>query len=199
VVERRTNTREQIRTVALELFAEHGYAGTSLREIAERLGVSKAAVYYHFSTKEDILASLLEDFLVQLDELIAWTAEQPRSAETRRAALERYAKLLAGRKTDLARFMQEGQSAIRELAAGLEVRKHVEQFLALLAAPDDSPEGRLRAQVALVSLHLAAFGPLGPAPCDGEPAAPEDRTELRAAGMRVAADVLAGIDAGGPR
>ncbi len=128
-----------------------------------------------------------------------WTAAQPRSAETRRAALERYAKLLAGRKTDLARFMQEGQSAIRELAAGLEVRKHVEQFLALLAAPDDSPEGRLRAQVALVALHLAAFGPLAPTTCGGQAAAPEDRTELRAAGLRVATDVLAALDADAPR
>lgn len=197
--ERRTNTREQIQTVALEMFAERGYAGTSLREIAERLGVTKAAVYYHFPTKEDILAGLLQDFLAQVDELIAWTAAQPRSAETRRAALERYAKLLAGRKTDLARFMQEGQSAIRELAAGLEVRKHVEQFLALLAAPDDSPEGRLRAQVALVALHLAAFGPLAPTACAGEAAAPEDRTELRAAGLRVATDVLAALDAEAPR
>ena len=197
--ERRTNTREQIRAVALEMFAERGYAGTSLREIAERLGVTKAAVYYHFSTKEDILASLLEDFLAQLDELIAWTATQPRSAETRRAALERYAQLLAGRKTDLARFMQEGQSAIRELAAGLEVRKHVEQFLVLLAAPDDSSEGRLRAQVALVALHLAAFGPMGPAAGDEGVAAPGDRTAQRAAGLRIAADVLAGLDAGVPQ
>ena len=198
MTERRTNTREQIRAVALEMFAERGYAGTSLREIAERLGVSKAAVYYHFSTKEDILASLLEDFLVQLDELIAWTAAQPRSAETRNAALERYAKLLGGRKTDLARFMQEGQSAIRELAAGLEVRKHVDHFLAMLAAPDESPEGRLRAQVALVALHLAAFGPMGPAACGDERAAP-DRSAVRAAGLRVAADVLAGLDAGAPQ
>lgn len=192
--ERRTNTREQIRSVALEMFAERGYAGTSLREIAERLGVTKAAVYYHFPTKEDILASLLEDFLGQLDELIAWTAQQPSSVETRRAALERYARLLGGPKTDLARFMQEGQSAIRELAAGLQVRKHFAQFQTLLAAPDDSAEGRLRAQVALVTLHLAAFGPLSPAAhCGGDgAAAPDDRTEVRAAGLRVAADVLAG-------
>lgn len=190
--ERRTNTREQIRRVALEMFAERGYAGTSLREIAERLGVSKAAVYYHFPTKEDILASLLEDFLTQLDALVAWTAAQPRSAHTRRTALERYAKLLAGSKTDLARFMQEGQSAIRELAAGLQIRRHFEQFLALLAAPDTSAEGRLRAQVALVALHLAAFGPLSPAADCAEPVGREDRTELRAAGLRVADDVLAG-------
>jgi AcrR family transcriptional regulator len=194
VDERRTDTREQIRVVALEMFAERGYAGTSLREIAERLGVSKAAVYYHYPTKEDILASLLEDFLAQLDELIAWTEAQPRSTDTRRAALERYAQMLGGTKTDLARFMQEGQSAIRELAAGLQVRKHFAQFQALLAAPDNSAEGRLRAQVALVTLHLAAFGPLSPAAGCGDDAtaAPADRTELRAAGLRVANDVLAG-------
>ena len=161
--ERRTDTREQIRVVALEMFAERGYAGTSLREIAERLGVTKAAVYYHFPTKEDILASLLKDFLAQLDELIAWTERQPRGTDTRRAALDRYAQMLGGPKTDLARFMQEGQSAIRELAAGLQVRKHFAQFQALLAAPDESAEGKLRAQVALVALHLAAFGPLSPA------------------------------------
>ena len=193
--ERRTNTREQIRSVALEMFAERGYAGTSLREIAERLGVTKAAVYYHFPTKEDILASLLEDFLGQLDELIAWTAAQPSSTATRRAALDRYAGLLGGPKTDLARFMQEGQSANRELAAGLQVREHFAQFQTLLAAPDDSAEGRLRAQVALVTLHLAAFGPLSPAvaTCGGDgAAAPTDRTELRAAGLRVANAVLAG-------
>jgi len=125
---------------------------------------------------------------------IAWTEAQPRSTDTRRAALERYAQMLGGTKTDLARFMQEGQSAIRELAAGLQVRKHFAQFQALLAAPDDSAEGRLRAQVALVALHLAAFGPLSPAAgCGGDgAAAPVERTDLRAAGLRVANDVLAG-------
>ena len=157
-----------------------------LREIAERLGVTKAAVYYHFPTKEDILASLLEDFLAQLDELIAWTEGQPRGTDTRRAALDRYAQMLGGPKTDLARFMQEGQTAIRELAAGLQVRKHFARFQALLAAPDESAEGGLRAQVALVALHLAAFGPLSPAAdYDGDGAAtPVDRTELRAATRR---------------
>jgi len=41
------------------LFAERGYDQTSLREIADRLGVDKAALYYHFKTKEEILASTL--------------------------------------------------------------------------------------------------------------------------------------------
>jgi len=53
-----TGTRERILDVALELFNEKGYDGTSLREIAERLGVTKAALYYHFERKEDILLEL---------------------------------------------------------------------------------------------------------------------------------------------
>ena len=47
--------------VALKLFTEQGYEATSLREIAEALGVTKAALYYHFRTKDDIVTSLIED------------------------------------------------------------------------------------------------------------------------------------------
>ena len=51
-------TRERILSVALDLFVRKGYAETSLREIAEAVGVSKAALYYHFDSKEDILLAL---------------------------------------------------------------------------------------------------------------------------------------------
>jgi AcrR family transcriptional regulator len=54
----RGSTRERILDVALELFNEQGYEKTSLREIAQRLGVTKAALYYHFERKEDILLEL---------------------------------------------------------------------------------------------------------------------------------------------
>ena len=54
----RGSTREAILDVALELFNTQGYDKTSLREIAERLGVTKAALYYHFARKEDILLEL---------------------------------------------------------------------------------------------------------------------------------------------
>ena len=58
---REPDTRSRIQEVALELFTEQGYEATSLREIAERLGVTKAALYYHFKTKDDIVCSLVED------------------------------------------------------------------------------------------------------------------------------------------
>jgi AcrR family transcriptional regulator len=52
------DTRERILDIALDLFTTQGYETTSLREIAEQLGFSKAAIYYHFKSKDDILIAL---------------------------------------------------------------------------------------------------------------------------------------------
>src|SRR5580693_702234 len=52
------STRERILDIALELFTEQGYDKTSLRDIAERLGTTKAALYYHFERKQDMLLEL---------------------------------------------------------------------------------------------------------------------------------------------
>ena len=51
-------TRERILDVAQDLFTQHGYDKTSLRDIADRLGITKAALYYYFERKEDILLEL---------------------------------------------------------------------------------------------------------------------------------------------
>src|SRR5271167_2245611 len=59
-------TRERILDIALDLFIEKGYDKTSLREIAEKLGFSKAALYYHFASKDDIL----EAFHARMHELV---------------------------------------------------------------------------------------------------------------------------------
>src|SRR3984893_4610581 len=62
----RGDTRQRIQSVALELFAEQGYEKTSLREIAERLGVTKAALYYPFKSTEDIVHSFTDDNFAEL-------------------------------------------------------------------------------------------------------------------------------------
>jgi AcrR family transcriptional regulator len=56
----RSGTRERILAIALDLFVEQGYEETSLRQIAERVGVTKAALYYHFRSKDEILLTLHE-------------------------------------------------------------------------------------------------------------------------------------------
>jgi AcrR family transcriptional regulator len=56
------STRERILAIALDLFTVQGYDKTSLRQIAEKLGFSKAAIYYHFSSKGEILLALHSRF-----------------------------------------------------------------------------------------------------------------------------------------
>jgi AcrR family transcriptional regulator len=60
-------TRDRILAVALELFEAHGYHGTSVQAIADRVGVTKAAVLYHYPSKYDILAGLAEPLLLDLE------------------------------------------------------------------------------------------------------------------------------------
>lgn len=54
------SARDEILDAAAELFAQRGYAATSTRLIAERVGIRQASLYYHFANKEKILAELLE-------------------------------------------------------------------------------------------------------------------------------------------
>ncbi|MDX6522608.1 MAG: hypothetical protein QOI17_121 [Gaiellales bacterium] len=66
-------TRERIIDAALELFTERAFAGTTLRDIAERLSLTKSSMYYHFSSKDALLDAILAPLTQSLDELTAAT------------------------------------------------------------------------------------------------------------------------------
>jgi AcrR family transcriptional regulator len=70
-------TRERILDVALELFGQQGYAGTSIADITKRLGVSKAALYYHFAAKDEILAALVAQPMSGFQALMESAAGRP--------------------------------------------------------------------------------------------------------------------------
>ena len=54
------NTKERILETALELFAQSGYLGTSMSDIASELGITKGALYKHYTSKQEILSSIVE-------------------------------------------------------------------------------------------------------------------------------------------
>jgi AcrR family transcriptional regulator len=59
------STKDRILDTALDLFVEQGFDGTSVRQIAEQVGITKAALYYYFTSKDEILMALhmrLHDF-----------------------------------------------------------------------------------------------------------------------------------------
>ncbi|MFD8977618.1 MULTISPECIES: TetR/AcrR family transcriptional regulator [Streptomyces] len=152
----RGNTRQRIQDVALELFAEQGYEKTSLREIAEHLDVTKAALYYHFKTKEDIIIGIFQDLTRPVDELIAWAREQPRTLEVREEILRRYqASLISA--YPLFRFMQENQAAIRELSIGMTFKERMLELSGLVQEPDFAVRDRVRCVSAIFTLHAGMF------------------------------------------
>jgi AcrR family transcriptional regulator len=153
--ERRSDTREKIQAVALELFAEHGYEKTSLREIAERLDVTKAALYYHFNTKEDIVVSLFDRLLADMDEIIAWLREQPRTLETRQALIQRYARLAGQWPPGMRRLIQDSKSTMRELAVGEKLHARLRMMSRLLTRPDAPAIVQLKTALALVAVNAA--------------------------------------------
>lgn len=66
----RGQARARVIDAALQLFAELGVSGTSLQMIAQRLGVTKAAVYHQFRAKEDIVLAVLDDAITEIRALV---------------------------------------------------------------------------------------------------------------------------------
>jgi AcrR family transcriptional regulator len=154
----RSDTRSKIQDVALELFGEQGYDKTSLREIAERLGVTKAALYYHFKTKEEIVTSLFQAADEGLQRLVAWAHDQEPTLAKRRELVQLYAKGIGdGRAFKLMRLIQENQHTLRELAAGMRSKNRMEELMAFLVDADASLADQLRARMSLIVMHAGMF------------------------------------------
>ena len=84
-----TDTRTRLIEVAIDLFTRHSFAGTSLQMIADELGFTKAAIYHHFRTREQLLAAVIEPMLDELGTVVE-------SAETRRTPHARAEHMLSG-------------------------------------------------------------------------------------------------------
>ncbi|MEX3100373.1 TetR family transcriptional regulator [Streptomyces sp. V2] len=154
--QRRGNTRQRIQDVALELFAEQGYEKTSLREIAERLDVTKAALYYHFKTKEEIIVSIFGDLTKPIEELIDWGAEQPHTLETKQEIVRRYSQHLADA-APLFRFMQENQATVRELQIGDAFKDRMRGLRDIIVDRDAPLTDQVRCVSAIFTLHAGMF------------------------------------------
>lgn len=178
-------TRERIKAVALELFTEQGYEKTSLREIAERLNVTKAALYYHFKSKDDIVASFVEDRLDRMDELNAWAATQPATLATRRELISRYADtMFDGAQPSVMRFFEQNQTALKSLSAGQQMRGRMLDLADALCRGDESPAAQLRAALSIFAVHTSWFAVRAPHISDDE---------RRKLALEVADELLAAI------
>jgi len=149
----RTDTRSRVQKVALELFAEQGYEKTSLREVAERLGVTKAALYYHFKSKEDIVHSFTDDYFAAIDDLVEWAKDQPRTDATRHEILHRYVGIVLGG-SEVFRFLHQNQASVQAMEAGKDrfarFRDRLDGLVDVVAGPGAPLRERVRATAAVL-------------------------------------------------
>ena len=180
----RTDTRSRVQKVALELFAEQGYEKTSLREIAERLGVTKAALYYHFPSKEAIVHSFTDDYFAEIDALLDWAQDQPRTDATRREILDRYVgTVLSG--GEVFRFLEQNRASVQAMEAGKDrfarFRGRLDALVDLLAGPGAPLRDRVRATAAVLTIGAVCHFYLQQV---------DDPDKLRAIVMEIATDLV---------
>jgi AcrR family transcriptional regulator len=187
--DRSHDTRSRLRQLALKLFAEQGYEKTSLREIAEQLGVTKAALYYYFKSKEDIVRSLVEDYVAEMDALIAWAKTQPRTPGTRAEIVRRYLHIVANG-SEVFRMLHQNQAAVSGLANAKErgelFKERMDALVDLLTEPGAPLSDQIRAASCLMSI---SFGYMHYRDRAASPA------ELEAAVLDVALELVGAIPA----
>jgi len=158
--DRNHDTRSRLRQLALKLFAEQGYEKTSLREIAEQLGVTKAALYYYFKSKEDIVRSLVEDYVADMDALIAWARAQQRTPDTRAEIIRRYMHIMEN-STEVFRMLHQNQAAVSGLSNAKErgelFKERMDALVDLLTEPGASLGEQIRAASCLMSISFCCM------------------------------------------
>lgn len=148
-----TQTRRKILDVALELFSSQGYDRTSLREISQRLGFSKAALYYHFRAKEDILKALAGDLIDKYEHIVRASLAAPdRSLDARTATLgELVDLLLCNRAT--AELLLSAHPPIHHTDIGERILQLLPLAHQALMPPRPTVEDRIRVSAALAIVH----------------------------------------------
>jgi AcrR family transcriptional regulator len=152
------STRDRILDVALDLFTDQGFDGTSMREIAERLHMSKPAIYYHFASKEEILVALhmrLHEFgRVALERLTGQTVTLQTWGSLLNEVLD---QVLAQRKIFL--MHERNQAALEKLHRRDHDDQHDDIQARFLQALND-PSLSLRDRVRMACSLGAVFGGL---------------------------------------
>ncbi len=148
-------TRGRILDVALELFSRRGYEGTSIRDIAERMELTKAAVYYHFPSKEDLLADVLSPAMARVGRVLE-EHESIGGAEQRRALVTALVDVIAEVGPQVVMMLSDPAvgSHIRALTGDSGLPQRVGRALLGPEAADAGLEAadRIRAACAVASL-----------------------------------------------
>ena len=141
-----SDTRERIQAAARELFAQKGVQKTSLQEIADKLGITKPALYYHFASREDLLRSIVQP-LIDAGQRFVEEQERASSIEVR-ALLEGFFDFHIRHREDLMLVLSE-MSLLTELGLVEVVIAWRARLTSLIFGPEPALAQATRAVMAL--------------------------------------------------
>ena len=120
------------------------------------LGVTKAALYYHFKSKEEIVESLTGDHVARMNELLEWAEAQTLTPEFRREFLARYSDSLnVSQHYKIMKFFQQNQPAVKNMPNAAKWRESLGRMITILIGPTADPVERMRVGLAIFGLHVS--------------------------------------------
>ena len=151
-------TKQLILDTAQRLFDEQGYDATSLRQIAEAVGMTKAAVYYHYPAKEHLLLELTRPLLDAMSDMVARLRSDGQDSDPR-AALGSYLDLFVDH-LSVVHLMANEPATLNHPDIGQRIRNLVEAVRRLIAGEDARDERTVRTACAMGVVH--AVGTMTP-------------------------------------
>jgi len=153
-------TAAQARTVAasLELFAQRGVGGTSLQMIADAIGVTKAALFYQFKTKDEIVLAAAEDELSRLESVLD-AADAAPAPRRRQVLLQGMVDLAVDRRRTVHVIMSD-PVVLGFFAEHETYRRAFGRLTGLLMGPGTGPHRHLQAAMFMAALSGAAMHPM---------------------------------------
>lgn len=162
---RQTDTRARILTAARELFAAQTYRAASMRDIALKVGITKASLYHHFRSKSEILAALTTPALEALERAVATAADRPETVETRRDLLAECLDVMLSHREAMALLLHDASVYADEQEVMTRITDITEHAVRLLAGPNPTARERVRAAQAFAAI-TAPLGQLTDLPED---------------------------------
>lgn len=147
----RQSRRQEIVDAALTHFVQHGYEGTSVGAIADEVGVTKAAVSYHFPSKDDLLAAVAGPLLEELDQLLPADLPSPAWPHGVRQLLDDYLDVLLGHH-DLAVWLGGDRAVMVNHGAGRRLRQNHRRMRDALVGGALTTRSQVAASIALGAL-----------------------------------------------
>jgi AcrR family transcriptional regulator len=154
-----TAAQSRVIDAALELFAEHGVSGTSLQMIADAIGVTKAAVYHQYNTKDEIVLAVAEVVLTRLESAVT-AAEAIRSRSGARAALIAEMIDLAVEQRRWTSILQQDPVMLRFLQEHAPFRRVMGRLNRLLMGGESDPRARVLAATLAAAVAGTVIHPL---------------------------------------